>query len=88
MKIYLFLAPVLDLLVPLPENVVDTCKAHQCDTVNPDFVVGQVYTYDYEVNTVTQMKNSPDDSSSMAIKLRAQIQALTSCRFSLQVRPY
>ena len=58
---------------------------HQCASGNPDYAIGQVYTYDYEVTSETQMKSSPEDSSSLSIKLRAQVQALSSCRFSLQV---
>ena len=81
------LAPVLDLLAA-PEDILNTpnCHAYQCINGNSDFVQGQVYTYDYEVTSVTQMKSSPQDSSSLSIKSRAKIQALSACRFSLQVR--
>jgi hypothetical protein len=43
------------------------------------------HTYDYDVTSITQMKSSPQDSSSLGIRSRAKIQVLSSCRFSLQL---
>ena len=82
-----FVAPVLDLLAA-PDDILNTpnCHSYQCTSGNSDFVEGQVYTYDYDVTSITQMKSSPQDSSSLGIRSRAKIQVLSSCRFSLQVR--
>ena len=83
-------APVLDLLAD-PDDLLNSqaCRVYQCSSGNQaDYAIGQVYTYDYDVTSVTQMKSSPEDSSALSLKLRAKIQTLSSCRFSLQVSQY
>jgi hypothetical protein len=47
--------------------------------------VGKVYTYDYEVDTITEMRGTSEQQSKLKIKARAKIHAVTACDFAMEV---
>ena len=59
----------------------DVCQGPGITSFQPNYA----YTYDYEVETVSEMRGSSDNQSRMKIKARALIFARSSCSFVLKV---
>ena len=59
----------------------DVCQGPGITSFQPNYA----YTYDYEVETVSEMRGSSDNQSRMKIKARALIFARSSCSFALKV---
>ncbi|XP_076341847.1 uncharacterized protein LOC143242367 isoform X2 [Tachypleus tridentatus] len=71
--------------VPL-EPTRGQCARHCTETKKFNYDPGRTYVYDYESHTVTTLQGTASEKSQLYIKAQVEIEALSKCDFSLQLR--
>ncbi|XP_076346984.1 LOW QUALITY PROTEIN: uncharacterized protein LOC143245065 [Tachypleus tridentatus] len=62
------------------------CARHCTESSKFKYDLGRIYTYDYEALTVTTLRGTFSEDSQLYIKAQVEIEALTKCDLSLQLR--